>query len=113
MESLQQDAKFLTVLIAFISVAVISPVYEEIFYRGFMYRWLRTRIGMRWGIISSFIFTAAHYPTINVMPINFINGIVFAWAYERTNSIWPGVMVHGLVNGISVLLTVTLGYWVI
>lgn len=50
MESLQQDAKFLTVLIAFISAAVISLVYEEIFYRGFMYRWLRKRIGVRWGI---------------------------------------------------------------
>ncbi|WP_173915353.1 CPBP family intramembrane glutamic endopeptidase [Halobacillus sp. Marseille-Q1614] len=106
-ESLQQNLSLMTLLIGLISAAVISPIYEEIFYRGFLYRWLRTRVGMTWGIlISSLIFTAAHYPTTNTMPINFMDGVVFAWAYERTNSIWPGVIVHGLVNGISILLVV-------
>ena len=40
--AMQQNVTFFTVLIAFISAAVISPIYEEIFYRGFLYRWLRT-----------------------------------------------------------------------
>lgn len=34
-ESLQQNLTFLTVFIAFVSAAVISPFYEELFYRGF------------------------------------------------------------------------------
>ncbi|MFC7679258.1 CPBP family intramembrane glutamic endopeptidase [Paenibacillus sp. GCM10028914] len=107
-EAMQQHVTFVTVLIAFVSAAIISPLYEEIFYRGFIYRWLRTRLSMRWAIIlSSLIFTIVHIPTYNAMPVNFISGIVFAWAYERTNSIWPAVIVHGLVNGIAVVLTVT------
>lgn len=107
-EAMQQNVTFLTVFIAFVSAAIISPLYEEIFYRGFLYRWLRTRIGMRGAIfLSSLIFTIVHIPTYNAMPVNFLSGIVFAWAYERTNSIWPAVIVHGLVNGVAVVLTAT------
>ncbi|PHD41497.1 CPBP family intramembrane metalloprotease [Bacillus toyonensis] len=105
-EAIQQNVNFFTVLIAFVSAAIISPIYEEIFYRGFLYRWLRTRFGMIGAILlSSLIFTIVHIPTYNVMPVNFLSGIVFAWAYERTNSIWPSVIIHGLTNGIMVLLT--------
>ncbi|MGH1053183.1 CPBP family intramembrane glutamic endopeptidase [Bacillus cytotoxicus] len=105
-EAIQQNVNFFTVFIAFISAAVISPIYEEIFYRGFLYRWLRTRFGMMRAIfLSSLIFTIIHIPTYNAMPVNFLSGIVFAWAYERTHSIWPSVIIHGLTNGIMVLLT--------
>jgi uncharacterized protein len=104
-ESLQQNATFFTILLAFISAAIISPIYEEIFYRGFLYRWLRTRIGLTGALLlSSLIFTIIHIPTYNVMPVNFFSGILFALAYERTNSIWPSVLIHGLTNGIMVLL---------
>ncbi|HDR8196768.1 CPBP family intramembrane glutamic endopeptidase [Bacillus thuringiensis] len=105
-EAIQQSVNFFTVLIAFVSAAIISPIYEEIFYRGFLYRWLRTRFGMIGAILlSSLIFTIVHIPTYNAMPVNFLSGIVFAWAYERTNSIWPSVIIHGLTNGIMVLMT--------
>ena len=105
-EAMQKNITFFTVLIAFISAAVISPIYEEIFYRGFLYRWLRTRIGFIGAVVlSSFIFTIVHIPAYNVMPVNFFSGIIFALAYERTNSIWPSVLIHGITNGMMVLLT--------
>ncbi|AWE07122.1 CPBP family intramembrane metalloprotease [Lysinibacillus sp. 2017] len=105
-ESLQRNVSFFTVFIAFVSAAIISPIYEEIFYRGFLYRWLRTRMGLIGAILlSSMIFTIVHIPTYNVMPVNFFSGIIFALAYERTNSIWPSVLIHGITNGLMVLLT--------
>lgn len=107
-ESLQQNINLLTVLIGIISAGVISPIYEEIFYRGFIYRWLRVRLGMNWGIlISSLIFTVAHFPTVNAMPVNFINGIVFAWVYEKTGSVITGMIIHGLMNTTAILLTIS------
>ena len=107
-DALQKNVTTLTILIAFVSAAVISPIYEEIFYCGFLYRWLRTRLGMSWALIlSSLIFTIVHLPTYNVMPVNFFSGILFAWAYERTGSIWPPVLIHGLTNGLMVILTAT------
>lgn len=105
-ETMQQNITFFPILIAFISAAIISPIYEEIFYRGFLYRWLRTRIGFISAVlISSIIFTVVHIPTYNAMPVNFFSGIIFALAYERTNSIWPAIIIHGLTNGIMVVLT--------
>lgn len=105
-ESLQQNVTMFTLVVAIVSAGIVSPIYEEIFYRGFIYRWLRTRVSTRWAIvISSLIFTLAHFPTINAMPVNFISGIVFAWTYERTGSVVPGMIVHGVFNTIAVLLT--------
>lgn len=106
-ESLRQNVNLFTVLIGVVSAGVISPVYEEIFYRGFIHKWLVSRMGTVLGIlVGSLIFTAAHFPTLNAMPVNFISGIVLAWAYHRTGSVIPGMIVHGIFNTIAVLLTV-------
>lgn len=105
-EALQQNMTFVNFIVAFVAAVVISPIYEEIFYRGFIYRWLRTRMGLGWGLmLSSLIFTIIHIPTYNAMPVNFLGGVIFAWAYERTHSIWPGVIIHGLSNGVFLVLT--------
>ncbi|CAH1225571.1 type II CAAX endopeptidase family protein [Paenibacillus sp. JJ-223] len=105
-ESLKQHVTICTMIIGIVSAGIVSPYYEEIFYRGFIYRWLRTRVSMRWAIvISSLIFTFAHFPTVNAMPVNFISGVVFAWTYERTGSVVPAMIVHGVFNTIAVLLT--------
>lgn len=107
-ESLQQNINWFTILIGIISAGIISPIYEEIFYRGFIYRWIRVRLGVKWGILlSSLIFTIAHFPTLNAMPVNFITGVMFAWAYEKTGSVIPAMIIHGVFNTIAVLLTVT------
>ncbi|WP_254438366.1 CPBP family intramembrane glutamic endopeptidase [Paenibacillus sp. DCT19] len=37
--------------------------------------------------------------------MNFIRGIVLAWTYERTGSVVPGMIVHGVFNTTAVLLT--------
>lgn len=108
-ESIQQNVTVFSVFIAFASAVIISPIYEEIFYRGFIYRWLRTRLGIGWAMfLSASLFTIVHIPTYNAMPANFLGGIIFAWAYERTNSVWPAVWVHGLTNGLFLLLTLVM-----
>jgi membrane protease YdiL (CAAX protease family) len=105
-ESVKQNVTVFNFFIGFISAAIISPVYEEILYRGFIYRWIRVRTGKSWGMfISSFLFMVVHIPTYNTLMINFISGLVFAWAYEKTGSIWPSVLIHGLFNGLAVILT--------
>lgn len=105
-EAIQQNLSVQGILIALVSAAVISPIYEEIFYRGFLFRWFRTRLGFGGAaLLSSFIFSIVHIPTYNVIPVAFFSGIIFAYSYEKTSSIWPAVIIHGLSNGIMVLLT--------
>jgi len=106
-ESLQTHANVLGILIAVAAGGVISPIYEEILYRGFLYRWFRTRYGAGLALfLSSSLFTIAHIPTYNTLPLNFASGLIFAWTYEKTGSVVPGIIVHGLTNTAGVLLTV-------
>ncbi|GGA72709.1 CPBP family intramembrane glutamic endopeptidase [Ornithinibacillus halotolerans] len=108
-ESVQSRLSTINILIAFVSAAIISPIYEEIFYRGFLYRWLRTKYGVLNGIlVSSFIFMLVHIPTYNSLPYTFVSGVVFAWTYEKTKSVYPAMIIHGLFNGVSVVLMVVL-----
>lgn len=105
-DAVQENITVITVLIAFISAAIISPIYEEIFYRGFIYRWLRTRIGFKGALLlSALIFAVAHIPTYNTVPAAFFAGSIFSLAYERTQSILPSMLIHGLSNGIMISLT--------
>lgn len=105
-ESIQSQVTPLNFLIAFVSASIISPIYEEIFYRGFLYRLLRSKRGIATGmIVSSFIFMIVHIPTYNVLPATFASGLVFSWTYEKTGSVIPGIIIHSTFNGIALLLT--------
>ncbi len=105
-ETIQNDKSIYAFCIAVIGAAVISPIYEEILYRGVFYTFFRDRYGI-WGgvLISSIIFTVVHIPTYNTLPVNFLSGVVFAWLYEKTNSILSAMIAHALFNFIAVLLT--------
>jgi uncharacterized protein len=106
LESLQSRITPINFLIAFVSAAIISPIYEEIFYRGFLYRFLRGKFGIAISLfISSFIFMIVHIPTFNTLPVNFVGGLIFAWTYEKSGSIIPAILIHSLFNGIAVILT--------
>ncbi|MFC0522745.1 lysostaphin resistance A-like protein [Pontibacillus salicampi] len=92
--------------VGILSAAVISPVYEEIFYRGFLYKWFRSKWGVAGGVLgSSIIFTIAHIPTYNTLLINFISGVVFCWTYEQSKSVIPAIIIHGAMNGIAIIVT--------
>ncbi len=105
-ETVQNDKSIYSFCIAVIGAAVISPIYEEILYRGVFYTFFRYMYGM-WGgiLISSIIFTVVHIPTYNTLPVNFLSGVVFALLYEKTNSILSAMIAHALFNFIAVLLT--------
>lgn len=105
-ESIQSHITPVNFLIAFVSASIISPLYEEIFYRGFLYRLLRSKLGITIGmLVSSFIFMIVHLPTYNVLPVTFVSGLVFSWTYEKTGSVIPGIVIHGTFNGIALILT--------
>lgn len=105
-ETVQNDKSIYSFCIAVIGAAIISPIYEEILYRGVFYTFFRDRYGIWGGVfISSIIFTVVHIPTYNTLPVNFLSGVVFAWLYEKTNSILSAMIVHALFNFLAVLLT--------
>lgn len=83
-------------------VSVLGPVFEEIFFRGFLYRCLRRYIGVFWGILgSALLFSLIHHNFMAFLPIVTL-GIVLGYLVEKTGSLVPSIVMHIIVNSISV-----------
>lgn len=98
------DPNVLKLLAALLSAAVISPFYEEIVYRGFIYETFRKHFNL-WPalLLNAVIFSLVHLPSLDILPVNIVNGILFALAYEKTRSIYVPMIIHGLFNAILFL----------
>jgi uncharacterized protein len=84
--------------------AVIAPISEEIFFRGFLYGGLRRRIGVVGAmLVSTLFFTGLHLSFDLFIPI-FLLGLFLAWLYEYTGSLYPGILLHAENNALSLIL---------
>jgi membrane protease YdiL (CAAX protease family) len=83
-------------------------VTEEIFFRGFVFGGLRQRLPfIGAALISAAIFGAFHYTgerSLTVLPQLAALGVVLAWVYERTGSIYPTIAIHIANNAIAFAL---------
>jgi membrane protease YdiL (CAAX protease family) len=78
---------------------IVAPFVEEVFFRGFLFQGLRQRYGwIAAMLLSSAIFAVAHLDPVALIP-TFVLGNVLAYVYHRSNSVWPGIGLHFLVNG--------------
>jgi len=94
-------------LAGMILIAVlVAPIAEETFLRGFVFAGIANRYGYGWGaVISALIFSVAHLQLGALLPI-FILGLLLAWVYIRTGSIWPCIFIHAVYNSIGILFMV-------
>lgn len=83
-------------IIYVLSVAIITPVKEEILFRGILYRFLEKRYNFLVSImISSFVFGILHGGLLITATIM---GMVFAMLYKKTQSIIPSIILHIVWN---------------
>lgn len=92
-----QDAWMPMTLIAVIA----APIFEEIIFRGFVFRGLRTTYGFAFSVVlSAGFFSAVHlHPLVALVPV-FLLGVCTALAFERSRSIFVPILVHALYNGL-------------
>lgn len=98
------DESTLGLIVAAFVIVVLAPLSEEIFFRGFAFAGLRRRLSL-WpaAAISSIGWAMLHLgpgnPGVVVQLALF--GLVLAWLYEQTGSLWPPILAHGLNNAIA------------
>jgi membrane protease YdiL (CAAX protease family) len=92
--------------ISLLEYVVFAPIFEEIAFRGLLFAILRRRFRfLPAATISAGIFAAAHgYGWIGFISV-FWSGLLWAWVYEKTGSLIPGMIAHA-VNNLLVCLTV-------
>jgi uncharacterized protein len=95
----------LTWVIAVILAVIVAPIVEEIAFRGLLYTALRARMGM-WpaAIISGMIFAALHPTVMGAFVVLSVLGCAFALIRDRTGSLVPSMICHGINNGVMFLL---------
>ena len=87
----------------FAIVGLLAPFGEEVFFRGFLLAALVPIIGgLRGALVSSAIFSVAHLNVGTLFPI-FVMGMLLAWLYLRTGSIWPAFVAHAAQNLLALI----------
>ena len=90
----------------FQAIAVVTPITEELFFRGFVFSGLLHRFGLVKAIVlSAAIFSAFHLSVGVVIPV-FVTGLLLGVLYHKTGSIWPCILAHAGQNGLAVALQI-------
>ncbi len=90
------------------AIVFVAPFSEEIFFRGFLFGGLRPLTGF-WpaAFLSGLIFAIPHAQVGLLIPFGLI-GVIFAYVYARTGSIFTSMSVHFMFNLLSFTLLVLL-----
>lgn len=85
------------------AVSLITPLAEELLFRGLVFGGLRQRMPfVPAAVLSAALFTALH--EMQAWPGVFFLGFALALAYERTRSLWAPMVSHAVVNGLPLAL---------
>ena len=95
-------------MVAFLVLVVLTPLLEEVLFRGFLYGKLRTiERSVPWwvpAILVSALFGVAHGQW-NVGLDVFVLSMVACGLREITGSIWSGVVLHMIKNMVAFMFT--------
>jgi CAAX prenyl protease-like protein len=97
--------------------ALIVPIVEELFWRGWLMRWLISTDFSRIPLgtfapqafwITAALFAAEHGPYWDV---GFAAGILYNWWMVRTKSLGDLILAHGITNACLSVYVVAAGKW--
>lgn len=111
-DKLAETTKFFTnftsfwqFLLAFLVIAVIAGIGEELIFRGLIMRKLLLGTGNPhiaiW--VSAFIFAAIHFQFYGILP-RMMLGVLFGYFYLWTGNIWVPIFAHIFNNGLAVTI---------
>lgn len=81
-------------------VSVMPALFEELAFRGVIQSNLENIFGPREAlIIQAALFSVLHLSPL-VFPSHFVMGLFFGWIRIRTRSLYPGMAIHAIWNGL-------------
>jgi membrane protease YdiL (CAAX protease family) len=86
-------------------VVAIAPLVEELTYRGLGYSLLRP-YGMASAIIGVGVAFGLAHGLLEALPILALFGMGLAFLRERSDSVYPPILLHGAFNGFALAVSV-------
>jgi len=93
----------------FASLVILPPIAEEIMFRGFLFTSFRQKLRFRYAVVlTSVLFGIAHLQFGSGAPLLWVAALdtftlscVLCTLREKSGSLWPGIYLHALKNGIA------------
>ncbi len=94
-------------IVLFGLIVILAPFAEEVFFRGFLLPAFSARWGFLWGaVVVSGLFGIVHGAG-SLIPA-FVSGMLLAWLYRRTRSLWNCCLAHGAQNALAFTVVVSI-----
>ena len=87
-----------------LSLCLLAPVIEEIYFRGILLSTIKLIIGPFWAVLLSSIYFSIIHLNILVSPTLFVLGITLGIIAILTKSVLPSIILHALFNGLMIYL---------
>ncbi|GAA2003746.1 type II CAAX endopeptidase family protein [Brevibacterium samyangense] len=111
-DRLLANAGALTALFAFLGMAVLTPLWEELFFRGYLMGWLRGRFagarsaGLRsLAVLLAIVLSAVAFAAVHLVPVLlpylFALGLCAGYLRWFHRNLWGGVALHMCINTIA------------
>lgn len=99
------ESSNLAILLTFISICIMTPISEELFFRGYLLDSINRMHG-QWPaiLISAVIFGLVHLDPFTIGMAT-IGGIIYGWIRIRTGSLLPGIAAHAMWNTMALVVT--------
>lgn len=89
------------------ALAVVGPIVEELTFRGLGFTLLE-RYGQTVAILAIGLAFGIWHGLIDALPVLIVFGTGLAYLRSRTRSVYPGIVLHALFNGLALLIAVTI-----
>lgn len=86
-----------------VMAGAVAPFAEELAFRGLLFGWLRERLRLATAIGLSGLAFAVLHGVLLLIPALTLIGIVLAVLYQRSGSLWPPIIAHGVFNAVMVV----------
>ena len=105
-DQLFDDERIGIVVVASFLAIVVAPVFEELFFRGFMLQGIMRHLSpLKAAVVTSILFALAHIDPFTYIPI-FCIGMILALVFLKTRSLPIAIASHGLYNSVVVGVSV-------
>lgn len=94
------SAKAVPFVLNAIVVAVVAPIVEELTYRGVGFA-LLLRFGTLVAVVGTAFAFAADHGLVEGFPALFVFGLAVAFLRLRTDSVYPGMLLHATFNALA------------
>lgn len=92
----------------FVVAVALVPLVEELLFRGAGFS-LLARWGRGAAIVGTGVLFGLGHGLLEALPILIAFGVGLAWLRDRSDSVYPPILLHGIFNGVSLIAAVTLG----